>query len=199
MVHIYCHSWPIRWGDKDESKMVKVYSNCPRVELFVNGTSWGVRERRSQDFPAAGLHWLVTFKEGENQLKAVGRKDGVEVTDELQFHYQTERWGQPARLVLQEIGRNNDTVTVQVLARDKNGILCLDARNFVQFGLAGDGRLIHNLGTSTGSRKVQLYNGRALIRVKLNNGDSVLSASSEGMPTAFLTLGAGAAGRKANS
>ena len=37
MVHIYGHSWPVRWGERDEAKLVKVYSNCPQVELFVNG------------------------------------------------------------------------------------------------------------------------------------------------------------------
>ena len=34
MVHIYGHTWPVRWGDADEQKMVKVYSNCEEVELF---------------------------------------------------------------------------------------------------------------------------------------------------------------------
>ncbi len=28
MVHIYGHSWPVRWGDRDERKLMKVYSNC---------------------------------------------------------------------------------------------------------------------------------------------------------------------------
>ena len=28
MVHIYGHSWPVRWGNEGEEKMVKVYSNC---------------------------------------------------------------------------------------------------------------------------------------------------------------------------
>ena len=45
MVHIYGHNWPVRWGDAGEPKMIKVYSNCPQVELFVNGQSLGVRER----------------------------------------------------------------------------------------------------------------------------------------------------------
>src|SRR5262249_3044261 len=126
--------------------------------------------------------------DGENQLKAVGSKGGVQVTDDLQFRYQTQRWDRPARLVLEELGREADTVVLQALALDSSGILCLGAQNFVRFGLAGDGRLIDNLGTSTGSRKIQLYNGRATIRVKLNNGNSVVSVSSAGVPTAFVTL-----------
>ena len=63
----------------------------------------------------------------------------------------------------------------------------LDARNVVRFSLTGDGRLLDNLGTNTGSRKVELYNGRARIGVRLE-GPAVVSVSSEGVPTAFLTL-----------
>jgi beta-galactosidase len=52
--------------------MVKVYSNCQQVELFVNGQSAGVRQRDSQNFPAAGLRWLTPLREGKNTLRAVG-------------------------------------------------------------------------------------------------------------------------------
>lgn len=191
MVHLYGHSWPSRWGEKDESKMVKVYSNCPSVELFVNGVSQGVKKRSSQDFPAAGLRWQVKFKEGENHLKAVGKKDGAaEVTDEIRQFYQTQKWGKPAKLVLEEIARSTggDTVTVQARLSDASGIPCLDARNVVRFGLTGDGRLLDNLGTSTGARKLELYNGRAIISLKPDKGDVVVSVKSEGIPTAFLTV-----------
>ncbi|HWY32020.1 MAG TPA: glycoside hydrolase family 2 TIM barrel-domain containing protein, partial [Candidatus Acidoferrum sp.] len=43
MIHIFGHSWPVRWGKPDEEKMVKVFSNCREVELFVNGVSDGVK------------------------------------------------------------------------------------------------------------------------------------------------------------
>jgi beta-galactosidase len=179
MVHIYGHSWPVRWGERDEEKLVKVYSNCPAVELFVNGRSAGVKKRDSQDFPAAGLRWLVKFREGENVLRAVGNK---EIADEIKFVYQTEKWDKPAKLLLAE---TKDGVEVKLI--DAKGVQCLDARNFVRFALAGDGDLIDNLGTSTTARKVQLYNGRAQISVK-RSGKLVISVSSEGLPTAFLSI-----------
>lgn len=187
MVHIYGHSWPVRWGEKNEAKMVKVYSNCPTAELFVNGKSMGVKKRNSQDFPAAGLRWLVQFKEGENQLKVVGAGVGVGVNDELKLRYQTQKWEKPAKMILEEIARNGDTVTVQVRALDQNAVPCLDARNVVRFGLVGDGRLIDNLGTSTTARKVELYNGRALISLQ-RKGEIVVSVTSEGFPAAFLKI-----------
>ena len=187
MLHIYGHSWPVRWGAKDELKLVKVYSNCAAVELFVNGQSMGVKKRNSQEFPAAGLRWLVRFREGENVVKAVAA-DKSDLTDEIQFSYQTEQWGKPARLGLEEQSRTDQVSNLRVVALDANNTRCLDARNFVRFELAGDGRLIDNLGTSTTARKVQLYNGRALISVQRQKGKSVVSVSSDGLPTVFLNL-----------
>jgi len=54
--------------------------------------------------------------------------------------------------------------------------------------LTGDGTLLDNLGTSSGSRRVEMYNGRAIIRVKTNNGRSVASIKAKGLKTAFLEL-----------
>jgi len=185
MVHIYGHSWPVRWGDRDEAKLVKVYSNCPAVELFVNGESVGMNRRKSQDFPAAGLRWLVKFKEGENVVRAVARRE--KISDEIRFVYQVQKWDKPAKLVLEGLRMGDDVATLEVKALDAKDVLCLDARNVVRFALAGDGRLIDNLGTSITSRKVELYNGRALISVR-KRGKSVVSVSSEGLPTAFLNI-----------
>jgi beta-galactosidase len=71
---------------------------------------------------------------------------------------------------------------------DAAGVPCLDARNVVRFGLTGDGRLLDNLGTAMGARKVELFNGRALISVERKGGAAIVSVSSEGIPTAFLTI-----------
>jgi len=188
MARIYGHSWPIRWGEPGENKMVKVYSNCPEAELFLNGRSCGVKRRNSQDFPAAGLRWQVAFQAGENRLRAVARKNGREVADEIGFRYQTEKWDKPAVLALEETARGGGLVTLEARLADARGIRCLDARNVVRFRLAGDGELLQNLGTARGSRKVEMYNGRAVIRARLGKGEGVVSVSSEGVATAFHTI-----------
>jgi len=189
MVHIYGHSWPVRWGAKGETKMVKVYSNCEEAELFLNGKSYGTKNRNVQDFPAAGLRWELMFREGENHVQVVAKpKNGKIVKDEILFQYQTDQWKNPQRLVLVKIGEERDVATLEVKVVDENNVLCLDARDFVRFGLTGDGTLIDNQGTARGSRYVQLYNGRAIIKVKLNKGKSVASVKLQNLETTFLEL-----------
>jgi beta-galactosidase len=189
MIHLYGHTWPIRWGKKGEQKMVKVYSNCAEAELFLNGVSVGVRHRDSQDFPCAGLRWALEFREGRNGLRVVGKtRDGKTVADEIDFLYQTEIWARPARFVLKEISRREGTVTCRATLHDERGVLCLDARNQVRFTLAGIGRLIDNQGTSTGSRVVQLYNGRADISVHGIRGSVSIAVSAEALPTTICSV-----------
>jgi beta-galactosidase len=188
MAHIYGHTWPVRWGDEGELKMVKVYSNCAEAEIFLNGTSYGTKKRNSQDFPAAGLHWSLPFKKGGNTVKVIARQENERVTDEVSFVYETKKWGVAAGMTLNKITQQDDVVTIEVRLVDSSGRLCLDAANWVNFGLTGDGHLLDNIGTSSGSRKVQLYNGRAVIKVQLNRGKSIASVKSDGLTTVFKEL-----------
>jgi beta-galactosidase len=188
MVHIYGHSWPVRWGDEEEIKMIKVYSNCSEAELFINGISCGTKMRNRQDFPAAGFRWNVKFKKGENIAKVIAKNGKETVTDEISFIYQTDKWGKPSQIVLEKIDQGSDIVTIQAKLLDEKGVLCLDARNYIEFLLSGDGKLIDNQGTSTGSRKLQAYNGRAIIRIKTNNGKNIAGVKSDGLKTVFLDI-----------
>ena len=197
MAHIYGHSWPVRWGDEGEQKMVKVYSNCDEAELFVNGKTYGVKKRNSSDFPAAGLRWDVVLNKGENKISVVARKsrlnDAVErgkeqVRDSIVVRYQTEKWGKPSKLLIEKVNEENGIATIQAKLLDDKNVQCLDAANWIRFSLTGDGELVDDLGTSSGSGYVQLYNGRAIIRVQTKNGKSVVSAKVNTVPTAFINL-----------
>ena len=218
MVRLYGHTMPVRWGEVGEQRMVKVYSNCEFAELFLNGVSLGRHQRDSNNFPAAGLRWETSFEPGLNYLRVTAERDGVIVEDELTFEYQTETWGEPISLQLIAEKRNKGLYEVLVEAYDKNGVFCPDAANFVRFGVAGDGKLLDNLGTIRGSRLVQLASGRAsiyvdprgaipprisvgefftaggpassLLRLDDNEQQShaIVSAACDGMPTAFVSI-----------
>lgn len=188
MVHIYGHSMPVRWGDQNEEKMIKVYSNCGQAELFLNGKSLGIKKRSADDFPAAGLRWSAVLQEGKNTVSVVAGNGKEVVKDSISFVYQTEKWGKPAKITLQKISEEDGIATLEVKLLDNKDVLCLDAANLVRFSLSGDGKLIDNQGTSSGAGKVQAYNGRVLIKVRLQKGRSVVGAASEGLPTAFVEL-----------
>jgi beta-galactosidase len=189
MVHIYGHTWPIRWGAPAEPKMVKVYSNCESAELFLNGKSLGSRKRNSQDFPAAGLRWMTPFVEGTNKLRVEAQKGSTTVTDEIEFDYQTKPWSSPKKLTLTEVHRDADRITIEAKLVDMQEVLCLDTRTRVRFSLAGSGRLIDNLGTPDGSRVVELANGRARITVQRSGSEpSAVAIEAKGVTGTVLNL-----------
>jgi beta-galactosidase len=187
MVHIYGHSWPVRSGKPNEERDVRIYSNCEQTELFLNGESLGVMQRDSQNFPAAGLRWKVKFAAGANHLHAVANNGGVNVKDDVHLIYQTATWSKPVELRLSEKERKEGIVSVAVELYDANGVQCLDSRNVVRFSVSGEGRLLDNLGTSRGSRELQLYNGRAQISIA-QKGECTVGIVSEGLHPAFLKL-----------
>jgi beta-galactosidase len=188
MAHIFGHDWPIRWGNVGEERMVKVYSNCDEAELFLNGQSCGLKKRDSLAFPAQGLWWDVVYQPGENHLKVIAKKGSTIVVDSISQKYQTQKWGAPTQMTLQKISQQGDTATIEVKLFDTNHVMCLNARNWVIFGLTGDGKLIDDQGTTTGSRKIELYNGRAIIRVNLKAGSSIASVKCKDIPTVFCNL-----------
>ena len=188
MVHIYGHSWPVRWGEAGEEKMVKVFSNCERAEIFLNGKSYGIKSRNSADFPAAGLRWNLVFESGKNTLEVRAWKGKTIVRDTVHFDYETRSWGKAARLVLSKTASENGISTVEARLYDAQGVQCLDSSQLVTFSLSGDGKLIDDRGTSVGSRKVQLYNGRAIIRIEERGGSSVAAVSTPGIETVFINL-----------
>jgi len=188
MVHIYGHTWETRWGEPNEDKLVKVYSNCTEAELFFNGESLGKRKRNSQDYPAAGLRWKVQFKEGQNNIRVVATKGKTIVSDEITQSYQTAQWAKEQELKLEEVSRNGNVLTVCAKIYDEKGVYCADSKELVEFEVAGNAELVDNLGTWNGSRKIQLYNGRAFMKVKLDKGNTVISVKSDKVRAAFLNV-----------
>jgi beta-galactosidase len=188
MAHIYGSTWPVRWGDKGEKKLVKVYSNCEEAELFLNGQSMGVKKRDTQNYPAAGLHWNVVFKTGENQLSVIATKGDKIIKDELTLHYETRQWGTPQTIDFSQNQVESGVTEIEVVVRDENGVICLDAKNWVEFDYVGTGKMLADMGTSNGSRKIQLANGRAFIRVQQKEGLGVLKVAIENLEPKLISI-----------
>ena len=188
MVRIYGHNWHTRWGGENELKQIKVYSNCDRAELFLNGKSLGIKKRNSQDFPCAGLRWETALLKGKNDVKVIAYKGKTEVTDEISFYYQTEKWEIPSKMQTSIIHKNNSEAIIEVRLLDSRGVLCLDADNFVEFESIGTGSLFINQGTSKASKKVQAINGRAEITLNKNGGKSIVECKSKGIEAEFVVV-----------
>ena len=189
MAHIYGHTWPIRWGEPNEQKMVKVYSNCETAELFVNGKSAGSKAPRQPGLPRRrpALDDPICSRQEPSPRRRQTRQHNRHRRDRVSLP--DRDMGRTQTLKLTEKNRTGNKVTIEAKLYDDKGILCLDARNQVRFSLAGGGRLIDNLGTPSGSRVVQLYNGRA--EITLENtlpARPSLAVSSAGIPSAFCTI-----------
>lgn len=188
MIRLYGKTWPVRWGEEGEAKLIKVYSNCPSVELFVDGLSQGVRQRESQDFPAAGLRWRVPLSGGDHSVRAVAHHGEAVLADEMHFRYQTEEWTTPTRLRLEVVEESGDTATVMATAVDGQGTPCLDAKHRIRFSLVGSGALLADQGTATGSRVIELANGVASIVVMKGDTASTVSATASGLLSQSVVL-----------
>lgn len=191
MIHIYGHSWPVRWGKENENREVLVYSNCKSVELFVNGISQGTHRRNSQDFPAAGLHWQCTFKDGPNEIVAVSKQNGMTLSDTISFSYQSKPWGKPKKIALTRTKTDDGHPMIEAVLLDKDGLVCLEASDFIEFGCTEANGLLINQGTTRGSRVIQLANGRAHILLHEKDKDMVVSAklrNNSSIPTSFIQI-----------
>ena len=188
MVHIYGHTWPVRWGKKGEEKLLKVYSNCEKVELILNNQNLGIKKRDSQDFPAAALRWETIFNEGRNHVKVRAFQGNIIIEDSIDFIYETRQWGNPDKITYSVKLLNENESEVEVIVVDRNDVICLDSKNWIEFAYVGSGRMFGNLGIYGGSRKIQFANGRAVMHILHGNGQGVLHVYINGCKPLFIPI-----------
>lgn len=188
VLHLFPH-W--NWEPGQQIDMWCYYNNADEVELFINGKSQGTRTKDAQHLHVV---WNVTFEPGT--VKVVARKNGVE-TASREIHTA----GEPAQIRLtpdRSTIKNNGTdlsfVTVEIL--DKDGNLCPNAENLVQFEISGNGFIA---GVDNGSpislerfkdNKRKAFYGKCLVVLQNNSGKGKinLKASSEGLKDAHIVL-----------
>lgn len=137
-LHVLPHwTWPDRLGQKTP---VYCYTNYPKAELFVNGKSMGVREKKeSGKFGKSRLIWEdVAYQPGEIKVVAYGA-DGKKAAEKT-----VKTAGEPARIVLKADRKKfggDELCFVEVSVVDKDGNLCPRADNIIYFSTDGNVRL----------------------------------------------------------
>ncbi|MBP1676652.1 MAG: Beta-galactosidase [Bacteroidetes bacterium] len=188
VLHLLPH-W--NWNTGDTIDVWAYYNKADEVELYLNGTSLGVRSKKGDD-----LHvmWRVPYTPGT--LKAVSRKQGK---DFLSREIQTA--GSPATIRLTADRNNisangNDLSFVTVELLDSAGNLCPLADQLVKFTVKGTGLIA---GTDNGDQnnhnslkksERNLFYGKCLAIVQ-NNGKSgkiTLRADVEGLQSAEIEI-----------
>jgi beta-galactosidase len=196
--HIESPTWPIRCGESGALKRVRVYSNCERVELFVNGRSQGTKFPNANISPAAGLVWFVPLYLGENEIQATavttsGQTVEHSITQTLVPNGVTKAagmqgWFTSAGSVTASAGsvtalagsEQVKIATVQLVTKD--GIPVLTDEHHLTFALSGSGRLLINQGAPYGCRVVETANGRASITIFDADETTQLHVTSEELP-----------------
>lgn len=188
--YIESHTWTERYGKPNQKKELNVFSNCPEVELFLNGESQGKMIRDTKKFPACGLSWHINFKEGDNDVKAVGFVEGKKVTEDLlKINFTFKKFDKPDDLTLKSERLPNGNYLITALAVDQNGRHCLDFNKRVYFTALSGGKLLDNLGTNTGSSVIEMANGKAQIifqHIPLQKG--VVEVCSQDFKGTYLSI-----------
>jgi beta-galactosidase len=188
--YIESHTWTERSGPAGLKREVKVFSNCPQVELFLNGTRLGKHTRDIKTYPACGLSWQVDFIVGGNQLLAVGfDQKGKKVLDSLTVQYSHTKNGNADRIELSSEQKPDGTILITALAVDRNGQRCLDYSKRIYFASIGAGRLLVDFGTPTRSSVIEMANGKAQIEFKpVPGGKAVIEARNQEFKGATITI-----------
>jgi len=192
VIHLLPH-----WNWKGfEGKEIPVwcFTNAESVELFVNGKSLGSKDFKNSK--SLHLEWKAPYEPGV--LKAVGRKGGQTIVDEVRTA------GEPARLVVRPDRKRiaadgEDLSYVEIRVVDKDGNLCPNADNQIAFGIEGPGAIV---GVDNGdptsheplkAAKHKAFHGLclAVIEAARTPGEIRLTATAQGLPSepAAITVG----------
>ena len=188
VLHLFPH-W--NWTPGQDVDMWCYYNHADEVELFVNGKSQGVRSKTPDCLHAM---WRVKFEPGS--VKVVARKGGETVGEK-----EIRTAGEPAqirltpdRAQLDADGKDLSFVTVEIV--DKDGTLCPNADNLVNFQVEGNAFIA---GVDNGSpismerfkdNKRKAFYGKCLVVLQNTGkpGEAKLTATSEGLSQAEISV-----------
>jgi beta-galactosidase len=188
-VHI-SPAWTLPTDQIGKDVLVRVFSNCDRVELVLNGKSMGLRDVPEDHY----LDWHLRYAPGT--LAAVGYKAARVVVRDIE-----RTAGAPAALRLTaEVGSlhasSEDVAPIAVAIVDAKGNIVPTAENEIQFFVSGDGTLAgvangdpisHELNVAP-QRKA--FHGLAMVLVSAADHPGAISVrvQADGLPTASITI-----------
>ena len=189
MVHILPH-----WTQTNTSITVWLYSNCYKVELFLNGASLGSKLQKDIQSKLQFLY-TVTYEAGTLVANGYDENGNVIAQDIVYTSYS------PKKIVLNSdkasVNKNSDDlIFIECDICDTNGTLCPTASNQVTFTCT-NGTIV---GTDNGDatdvtsslrhnvRKA--FNGKCLAVIRPNNtsNDIVVTATSDGLTSGNITI-----------
>lgn len=188
VLHLFPH-W--NWKPGQVVDMWCYYNNADEVELFVNGKSQGVKSKTPINLHAI---WRVKFEPGK--VKVIARKNGKVVGEKeiCTASKPTQIRLTPDRSQLTANGKDLSFITVEIL--DKDGNLCPNADNLVNFKVEGD---IFIAGVDNGSpismehfkaNKRRAFYGKCLVVIQNQGkqGTAHLVATSNGLQSANVKI-----------
>ena len=188
MIHLLPH-WNFV-GYEGEEITVRAYTNASKAELFLNGSSLGVREIE----PHGHAEWVVPYAPGE--LKALAYNGDSVVAEDVQITS-----GAPYRLCLEQdtldvYANGEDIAVLSCYVVDQNGIPVPDANiPLVDFFTDGDCS-VYSTGSDITEHDTifktarRMRAGRISVAVKLGTNPASLRvrASAPGLLPAILKL-----------
>ena len=185
MVHIIPSYWDFSPAQIID---VRVCSNAPKVELFLDGQSLGAFDIDRVNGKKLLGDWRVAYKKGTLRAVAYDENNNIIAEDiKKSFGDASEIMLAPNKTELLADGR--DLIFVEISALDKNGAPVGNANNRVNISVAGAGRLIGlDNGDSTDFDQYKctsrrLFSGKllAVIASAQSPGEITLTVESTGL------------------
>ena len=188
VLHIMPHwNWQ---GQEGQDIKVVALSNCEKVELFINGKSFGM-----QEMPRNGhLEWTVKYEPGT--LTAKGFNDNA-----LALTENIVTTGAPESIVLKPsrtllLADGEDIAPIEVDIIDSKGNIVPTASNQIIFRVEGAGNIAGTGNGDPGDHVPEMssfrdaFNGKCMVLIGAGEkpGDIILTASGQGLKTTTLHL-----------
>ena len=183
MIHVFPH-W--NW-ESGNTVNVWLYSNCDKVELFVNGISKGIKTKDNIGSKYQ-YEYNVSYEAGTLLAKGMDSEGNVLVQEEIRTSSTPYKISLTSDKSLIKQG-GDDLIFVECNVLDENDIVCRTANNLINFSVTGgiivgtDNGDATDVSTSLRHPNRKLFNGKALCVVKPDNtgADVIITATSYGL------------------